>query len=447
MARSKKAPVYNLKVVLQLTGIKPDTLRAWERRYGLPLPQRTSGGHRLYSQYDIEMIKWLMERQEEGMRINHAIDLWREIESDGNDPLEEKHPVGSSEVVSSRPADDTSLITGASLAEMRERWVEACLAFNEATAEGILSQSFALYPVELVCVEVLQRGIVSIGERWFTGSATVQQEHFASGLALRRLDALIAASPSPTRSEKILVGCPAQEEHVMAALMTTLFLRRYGWEVIYLGANVPLLDLEQAVASTSARLVILIASQLHTAANLFEVALQLKDAGVHFAFAGSIFARSGGLSQRIPGYYLGDRLDRVVHAVETVIQMPDLSVGTNIVRPDYQQAREQIAEKQSIIKADIWNQLSNDGIKDHTLQIANDAFMQDILAALTLGDLDSLTNEIEWVDTLVSYQALSDKLLPKYLRIFADTLDRHIGSLGQVVIDWLRATAKQMDRR
>jgi methanogenic corrinoid protein MtbC1 len=330
---------------------------------------------------------------------------------------------------------------------MRERWIEACLAFDESTAEGILSQSFALYPVELVCTEVLQRGIVSIGERWFTGSVTVQQEHFASGLVLRRLDALIAASPSPTRSEKILVGCPAQEEHVMAALMTTLFLRRHGWEVIYLGANVPLLNLEQAVASTSARLVILIASQFHTAANLLEVALLLKDAGVHFAFAGSIFARSDGLSQRIPGYYLGDRLDQVVHAVETVLHMPDHVVGTHIFRLDYQQAREQIAKNQSIIKADIWNQLSNDGIKDHTLQVANDALMKVILAALTLDDLDCLTNEIDWVDTLISHQALPDELLPKYLRVFADSLDRHIGSPGQVVSDWLRATAKQMDRR
>ena len=52
-----KTPAFNLKVVLRETGIKPDTLRAWERRYGLPQPSRTQGGHRLYSQYDIEMIK------------------------------------------------------------------------------------------------------------------------------------------------------------------------------------------------------------------------------------------------------------------------------------------------------------------------------------------------------------------------------------------------------
>ena len=97
MAQAKKSPAYNLKVVLQLTGIKPDTLRAWERRYGLPMPQRTGGGHRLYSQHDIEMIKWLMQRQEEGMRINRAVELWRNIASGGTDPLSETNPIGGGE--------------------------------------------------------------------------------------------------------------------------------------------------------------------------------------------------------------------------------------------------------------------------------------------------------------------------------------------------------------
>ncbi len=57
MANARKTPIFNMKVVVEETGIKPDTLRAWERRYGLPEPNRTQGGHRLYSQYDIDMLK------------------------------------------------------------------------------------------------------------------------------------------------------------------------------------------------------------------------------------------------------------------------------------------------------------------------------------------------------------------------------------------------------
>ena len=87
MKGPSKTPAYNLKVVIRETGLKPYTLRAWERRYGLPNPQRTEGGHRLYSQHDIEMIKWLIERQNEGLRINHAVELWRSFEEAGQEPL------------------------------------------------------------------------------------------------------------------------------------------------------------------------------------------------------------------------------------------------------------------------------------------------------------------------------------------------------------------------
>ena len=89
MSDSNKTPAYNLKVVIQETGLKADTLRALVRRYGLPNPQRTAGGHRLYSQYDIEMIRWLMSRQEEGLRINLAIELWRKFEQAGRDTFQE----------------------------------------------------------------------------------------------------------------------------------------------------------------------------------------------------------------------------------------------------------------------------------------------------------------------------------------------------------------------
>ena len=41
---ASKTPTYNIKAVLKETGLKPDVLRAWERRYSLPMPQRTLGG-------------------------------------------------------------------------------------------------------------------------------------------------------------------------------------------------------------------------------------------------------------------------------------------------------------------------------------------------------------------------------------------------------------------
>ena len=59
MASTDSEPTYNLKAVVRETGLKPDTVRVWERRYGLPQPERTAGGHRLYSQQDISILIYL----------------------------------------------------------------------------------------------------------------------------------------------------------------------------------------------------------------------------------------------------------------------------------------------------------------------------------------------------------------------------------------------------
>ncbi|MEZ4730564.1 MAG: hypothetical protein R3E79_25850 [Caldilineaceae bacterium] len=68
--------------------------------------------------------------------------------------------------------------------------------------------------------------MAKIGEGWYAGQVTVQQEHFAPALAVRRLEALMATTPSPRA--RILVGCPAEEEHTFAPLLLSLLLRRRG---------------------------------------------------------------------------------------------------------------------------------------------------------------------------------------------------------------------------
>ena len=103
-------PAFNLKAVLKETGLAADTLRAWERRYGLPVPQRSAGGHRLYSQRDIETIKWLIRRQAEGLSISRAVDLWNEQLGSGSDPL--AGPVQSTFTsTAALPAQFTVLVT------------------------------------------------------------------------------------------------------------------------------------------------------------------------------------------------------------------------------------------------------------------------------------------------------------------------------------------------
>src|SRR5512135_2774657 len=251
-----RAPTYNLKAVLRETGIAADTLRAWERRYGLPMPQRTAGGHRLYSQHDIHLIKWLQARQAEGLSISRAVKRWNEMAASGDDPLEKAWEM------------ETQGLAGAhsNLDAACEEWLAACLAFDESTAERTLNQAFALYPVETVITHVMLQGLREVGIRWHEGKATVQQEHFMSSLAMRRLDTLVAATPAPGRPAAIILACPPAELHSLPLLYLNVMLRRRGHNVVFLGADVPTEHLEDTIRTVNPDLVVLAAQRLTTAA-------------------------------------------------------------------------------------------------------------------------------------------------------------------------------------
>ncbi len=208
-------------MVIKETGLNPDVIRAWERRYSLPNPARSSGGQRLYSRQDIEIVKWLHSRQAEGMSIRRATDLWKELTAAGQDPISEYRRKDA--VTINLPA-----IENVQMDVIRSKWLEACLAFDRRLADDFLNEAFALYPIEDICVELFQRGLREIGKRWYHGSVTVQQEHFVSAQVLRRMETLINATPDPSRGQSVLIGCPPGELHTYPSLFLSLMLRRKG---------------------------------------------------------------------------------------------------------------------------------------------------------------------------------------------------------------------------
>lgn len=80
-------PKYSIRVAWQQTGLKPGTLRAWERRYGLPSPLRRPNGHRLYTEYDLRLLHWLVAQTRAGMTIGRAVDFLRHLQLRGQDPI------------------------------------------------------------------------------------------------------------------------------------------------------------------------------------------------------------------------------------------------------------------------------------------------------------------------------------------------------------------------
>lgn len=424
MVPLSRKPVYNLKAVLQETGLKADTLRAWERRYGLPLPQRTPGGHRLYSQHDIALIRWLMARQAEGLSIRAAVNLWHQQVAGGEDPLGE--PV------------EPAVPAAATLDGLRAAWTDACLQFDENAAEQALNQAFGLYSVETVCREVLQRGLSELGEGWLAGRVSVQQEHFASALAMRRLDALLAAAPPPTQEESILVACPSGEWHTFSALLMTLLLRRRGWNVIHLGANVPANRLEETVSAIRPALVILSAQHLPGAATLAQTARQLQQAGVQTAYGGRIFNRLPGLRARIPAHFLAEGLEEALLVAERLARQPAPPPQVAPAPEELRACLQAFQSARPMIEYDLQVRLSAHGLPADQIEGANRYFGDALVAALELGDPAWLQSDLDWLAGLLEARKVNHGRLETYLQLYAACVHERLGAAGAPIANWIQ---------
>ncbi len=428
MAARSEQPSFNLKAAVQKTGVKAETLRAWERRYGLPMPGRSRGGHRLYSHRDIDTIRWLVARQAEGLSIKQAVETWRQIESEGRDPLRPSPP---------SPALPAAPLGGGTIAQLREDWIGACLAFDEGRSEQLLTEAFALYPPEVVALELLQKAVAQIGEEWYQGSATVQQEHFCSALAIRRVEALLMATPPPVRPDRILVASPPEEQHSFSLLLFTLLLRRRGWDVVYLGANVPTDRLESTIATTTPRLVVSAAQQLHTAATLWEMALSLREESIPLAYGGLIFNRLPELRDRIPGHFLGEKLAEAVPAVENMIAAPAPPPVSIEPPTDYVEAREHYLERQGLIENHLRQGVSLGDIPPRFLAMASRELAQRIQAGLRLGAVSFVNADMHWLEGLLRNHHLPAEFLRRYLRAYSQATRAYLDARGAMVVTWL----------
>jgi DNA-binding transcriptional MerR regulator len=433
---SSDAPAFNLKAVVRETGLKPDTIRAWERRYGVPKPRRTAGGHRLYSQRDIDLLKWMTARQHEGLSISRIVDLWKGLEADGKDPLQV-----TSHTLMRQPAQ---LGDVGELANMRQDWVQACLTFDEPRAEQTLTQAFALFPLNNVVLDVLLRGLAEIGEGWYRGEVAVQQEHFASVLAVRRLQTLIAASPAPTRSERVVLACPPGEQHTVSLLVINLFLRRQGWEVIDLGANVPLDRLESMVTSLRPQLLIASAQHLLTAQTLQPMAAALARLKVPFAFGGSIFNRLPALRRHIAGHFLGESLSELTGAVQGILYAPWPLLEVIETPREYVSALEHYRERLPSIEAEMLSLLEPQAREMIRQAGANTYLAQYLGAALALGDVNFLDNDLSWIRGLLSSHQLPDAALLGYLRAYRAAAQKHLDRRGIIIIEWFQQALAEM---
>lgn len=301
-------PKYNVKAVARLVGISAVTLRAWERRYGLPKPQRGVQGYRLYSEHDIRTLRWLKARTEAGMSISRAAQHLGELRAAGRDPAALPTP----EVISPQPASTANLCA---------QCITAWAAFDESGAVEIMRLAFSLYPVDRVLVEVIQPALIELGEGWHRGEISLAAEHFATQFCLRHLMSILAAVSLPSRPGVLIAACAPGEHHEIGLLIIVVILRWRGWNVCYLGPNLSLDGILQSLGPLHPRVLLFSATRPESA----EALRSLPDLLSRFPVPPMLVLGGKGFStmtwsDHLPGIYLDASPMEMVEAIEVMMQ-------------------------------------------------------------------------------------------------------------------------------
>lgn len=432
-------PTYNLMVVLKETGLKADVLRAWEKRYGLPNPQRSSGGHRLYSDFDIAVIKWLQDRMEEGLSISRAVKLWNDFLAAGRMPLEEIWP--------SRTAShlNDNLITPVDLAALRQNWLDACLKFDTNRAEGLLNQAFAWFPIERVVDELLGTGLSVIGEQWYLGEISVQQEHFASAMAIRRVQTLITSAPLPNRAQTVVIGCPPGERHIFTALVLNLLLLHKGLHVVFLGADLPLDQLGASMDSIRPNLVVYVAQQLTTASALVDISGDLQARGYQVAFGGRVFNLHPEIRSRIPAVFLGENLPEALSMVEQLIVAPSGQQSTKIIDNPLNDLASRFKQERVNIDQTLSVKLLSPEFSTEKIEEVNAYTGGRLISALELGNIHFMNWEMDWLKGLILNRNAAEDQLRDYLVAYGDAVALHLGQENNPISLWMKEYVSGME--
>jgi DNA-binding transcriptional MerR regulator/methylmalonyl-CoA mutase cobalamin-binding subunit len=217
---------YRIHAVAEMTGIPAATLRAWERRYGVPEPRRTESSYRVYSDADVALIRHVRELCEQGMAPSEAAKL---VMAD----------VEHRNVQSANSADP--------FAHAAAAIVQAVAAYDPHQLEGAVRHAMALGPAAVVFERVFRPAMSEIGQRWHDGVFSVGQEHMATSIVEAATASMLRLISREDAERTAVVACFADDTHTMPILGFALQLATWGFDVVRLGARTPPLAIRQAV--------------------------------------------------------------------------------------------------------------------------------------------------------------------------------------------------------
>lgn len=226
-------PKYSVKQAAEMTGLTLNQVRLWERRYKLVSPQRASNGYRLYSQEDLDILRFARRETEKGVSIQVLADQIREDRPSILRQLKEEKRITPRKVFASDPRQlpnyDLMIHSIASGNPLK---------FERLLIQAQAGQSFA-EALRTVDLPLLAR----IGEMTTRNDINITSSHLASAIIRRRILAYVQNLGIPQGDRPVIMACAPNDYHELGLLCCLMELTQEKISTLYLGPNVPLQEI------------------------------------------------------------------------------------------------------------------------------------------------------------------------------------------------------------
>lgn len=236
---------YPIKAVSEITGLTVHAIRAWEKRYNAVEPARTDTNRRLYSSRDLEKLTLLKKATEYG----HSISGIASLSVEELIKLLGKNHAFDEKAGSMKPQTTSNGETKI------QRFVDAMNNYDGKKLEELLHHASVEYSRTKLLENLITPLIITIGDMWHKGEIRVSHEHFATSIIRKFLLNLLEAQNIPETAPNIVICTPKGQTHELGALVVANFAANEGWNVTYLGADLPMEDVVSAAEETKSRVI------------------------------------------------------------------------------------------------------------------------------------------------------------------------------------------------
>ena len=230
------ASLYSITEIEQETGISRDTLRAWERRYGFPTPQRNQHNQRserLYTGQQLARLRLIKQLLDSGMRPGKLVQL---------DEQQLRQLTSQDEVTAAVSADVETLLKTLTHGPRYALLTQLEALLQQHGLRGFLTDVVA--PMNL-----------AVGEAWFAGSIGILDEHHYAEQVRRVLTSALDNLPTGSEGLRVLLTTLPGEPHGIGILMVACMLCLEGAQVLLIGVQTPLEEIVRGAVESRCRIV------------------------------------------------------------------------------------------------------------------------------------------------------------------------------------------------